>query len=515
MISANEMIPANPSVKSSHIGTSQKSPMASSKGSKFGMNDSEESSLSHDGKIFFQNLIQSFKETKGQTLESYKETKGQKIHILSRALSNKDQKDCENKCCALNNAQKSITDLLQKHLDTLTINPHFSGKTQNIHAKKCVRKILSHLSNAIKNNTYKNGSHNLTIDLNSENLGSLHINIKQEKNTLLINFSAETPAAQKMLVQNLAVLKSSLSKHLNQQIREDLKVPLNHHEITLQVMQGNNEKIGQNISLPFQNPHSSADDTSTLHHQKQGRRRRGRTASMTEINKENSETSSALKSRLSFSENEQDPKIFLTDRHSNEKQLFSQLPKATGKFDNLPNSAQKRSFTDYSGSIDHSGQVIAKENAGSQIALTKITLSPEELIQQTLPQLSAHIKNNGHHLIIDLQPEYLGKLHITLEMKENMLKANIITETQAVQKMLGENLALLKSSLADQGVQVEHFSVSVGEKGSEQNGGNKFADHSKKRGQKIKSINSPSLGALSEAEQIGGQNEDNGINYLA
>ena len=97
MMSANEMIPANPSVKSSHIGSSQKSPMAFLKGLKFGMNDSKESSLSPDGKIFFQNLIQSFKETKGQTLESYKETKGQKIHILSRALSNKVQKDFENK----------------------------------------------------------------------------------------------------------------------------------------------------------------------------------------------------------------------------------------------------------------------------------------------------------------------------------------------------------------------------------------------------------------------------------
>lgn len=236
---------------------------------------------------------------------------------------------------------------------------------------------------------------------------------------------------------------------------------------------------------------------------------------MTEINKENSETSSASKARLSFSENEQDPKIFPINSKSDEKQLFSRLPKPTGEFDNLANSAKKRSFTEHSGRIEHSGQVITKENAGSQIPSTKIPLSPEELIQQTLPQLSAHIKNNGHHLIIDLHPEYLGKLHITLEMKENMLKANIMTENPTVQKMLGENLAFLKSSLANQGVQVEHFSISVGEKGSDQNGGNKFADHSKKGEQKIKTIDSSSPASLSGAEQMGEQNKDNGINYLA
>jgi len=505
MIGANEMIAANPSVKSSPMGSSQKSSMAFSKGSKFGMNDSEENLLSRDDKIFFEKLIHSFQETKGQ-----------KNHIQSQALRDKDQKDFKNKCCALNNPQKSITNLLQKHLDALTITPdQLLAKTQPINTKKCIHKILSHLTKAINNSTNKNGSHNLTIDLNSEDLGSLHIAIDRGENTLRINFSAETPAAQKMLGENLAVLKSSLSKHFNQQLREAPKMPLNQHELTLQVTQGNNKKIAQNISLPFQNSHSSADDTSIFHHQKQGRRIRGRKASLSEINKENSETSPASKARLSFSENEQDHNTFLTNPDSNEKQLFSQLPKPTGEFDDLPNSANKRSFTEYSGRIEHSRQVIPKENAGPQIPLTNIPVSPEELIQQILPQLSANTNNNGHQLIIDLQPEYLGKLHITLEMKENMLKANIVTETPAVQKMLGENLALLKSSLADQGVQVKHFSVSVGEKGSDQNRGNKFADHSKKKEQKIKSINSPSLDALSEAGQMGEQNKDNGINYLA
>jgi len=297
----------------------------------------------------------------------------------------------------------------------------------------------------------------------------------------------------------------ALSKQLNQQIGEIHQTANNQNEMTFQMTS----------SLPFQNHHASVSDLSISNYQKQGRRRSLRKERLTIPHKENSETSSANPTRLSSSQKDEDPEIFPINSKSDEKQLFSRLPKPTGEFDNLPNSAKKRSFTEHSGRIEHSGQAIPKENAGPQIPLTKIPLSPEELIQQTLPQLSAHIKNNGHHLIIDLQPEYLGKLHITLEMKENMLKANIMTENPAVQKMLGENLAFLKSSLADQGVRVEHFSISVGEKGSDKNGGNKFADHSKKGEQKIKTIDSSSPASLSGAEQMWEQNENNGINYLA
>ncbi|MEW6379299.1 MAG: flagellar hook-length control protein FliK [bacterium] len=174
------------------------------------------------------------------------------------------------------------------------------------------------------------------------------------------------------------------------------------------------------------------------------------------------------------------------------------------------------------------GQPSLRESTSLPAAIntsTSAASSPvEEIIQQVMPRLTAHIRDNGHSLTVNLHPEHLGRLHISLELKENMFRAHLAADNPQTQKILEENLASLKVSLArhlaDQGLEVNQFSVSVGGGGIGHQKQSRFSGYPEGQYQKRRE---QGLAGISAADTPGspfGQNGkhdtgDNEINYLA
>jgi|GEM_PF-3323596 len=156
----------------------------------------------------------------------------------------------------------------------------------------------------------------------------------------------------------------------------------------------------------------------------------------------------------------------------------------------------------------------------------------EEIWQQIAPRLNARIWDHGHSLTVDLHPDHLGRLHISLELKGDMFRAHLAAESPKTQKILEENLASLKLSLArhlaDWGIEVKQFSVSIGGgggaggEGSGVNGGGggfsgypKGGEYPPRREQSIIWDSFSDELFVSPSDQMGKQSGEDGINYLA
>ncbi len=72
---------------------------------------------------------------------------------------------------------------------------------------------------------------------------------------------------------------------------------------------------------------------------------------------------------------------------------------------------------------------------------------------------------------IQLEPERLGKLSITLSMEQEGLKAVIRTKDAKVQSLLASEISALAEKLSENGVQVKRMDVVCGETGSGLSGG--------------------------------------------
>ncbi|WDT75331.1 MAG: flagellar hook-length control protein FliK [Candidatus Manganitrophus sp.] len=118
-----------------------------------------------------------------------------------------------------------------------------------------------------------------------------------------------------------------------------------------------------------------------------------------------------------------------------------------------------------------------------QSNITGDTLSgiPEE--RHLLHQISekwtlSHFKND-HSFRLQLEPERLGELQIDISMHQKGIVAEIVTKHPFVKELLEGNQELLRGALAEQGMKIDRFSVSIGDPGQAAFG---WEDHLRKQG---------------------------------
>ncbi|HOJ37209.1 MAG TPA: flagellar hook-length control protein FliK [Ignavibacteriales bacterium] len=64
-------------------------------------------------------------------------------------------------------------------------------------------------------------------------------------------------------------------------------------------------------------------------------------------------------------------------------------------------------------------------------------------------------------LVLQIEPERLGKMKVGIEVYNNTVRANVEVENETVKRMIENNQNLLKESLAQQGLQLVGFSISL------------------------------------------------------
>jgi flagellar hook-length control protein FliK len=92
-----------------------------------------------------------------------------------------------------------------------------------------------------------------------------------------------------------------------------------------------------------------------------------------------------------------------------------------------------------------------------------------QVAKQIADKMIYQTRNGTHQLRLNLTPAHLGRVTINMVVRDNTVHATVVTENPAVKEALEEHMSQLKSTLAQQGVELERFDV--GYNGRERNTG--------------------------------------------
>ncbi len=89
-------------------------------------------------------------------------------------------------------------------------------------------------------------------------------------------------------------------------------------------------------------------------------------------------------------------------------------------------------------------------------------VSPAEVVRQVVTRIEtmAH-QPRTDSVTLQLEPERLGKLRVTISVSDGTIHTHIVADNQAVRQMLESNSALLQQALQERGLQLGALQVSV------------------------------------------------------
>lgn len=118
------------------------------------------------------------------------------------------------------------------------------------------------------------------------------------------------------------------------------------------------------------------------------------------------------------------------------------------------NGPQFMQSLDQARSVDH--------RAGIKRGMEPRAAGPEAgVLEQIARKMAAGAHKHGDEISIQLSPEHLGKVRVSLEMKDGVMAARIAVESDAVKKQVEAGLSTLKEALQNQGIQLQGMEVSV------------------------------------------------------
>lgn len=126
--------------------------------------------------------------------------------------------------------------------------------------------------------------------------------------------------------------------------------------------------------------------------------------------------------------------------------------------ENFPHSSAQQSFG--AAVYSPSSAPSTVHNKAAEPAAT-LSLEHAQWPQELGHKLSLLSRSGKNFMTLELQPESLGKLIVRVETHGTHVSALVQTEHPVVREILQSNMASLRDVLADQGLQLSHFSVDV------------------------------------------------------
>lgn len=96
------------------------------------------------------------------------------------------------------------------------------------------------------------------------------------------------------------------------------------------------------------------------------------------------------------------------------------------------------------------------------ISMKKVDV--QELINKVANKIKITLGENKSEVVMNLKPEFLGKVSIKMEFKGKTLSAKFIVDNIYAEKILKENLSQLKVHLQDMGMEVQDFDITLNNK---------------------------------------------------
>lgn len=90
-----------------------------------------------------------------------------------------------------------------------------------------------------------------------------------------------------------------------------------------------------------------------------------------------------------------------------------------------------------------------------------------EIANQIMEQIKITIRPEQTNMELQLNPEHLGRVNLTITEKEGMMTAQFTTQTEVAKEAIESQMSALRESLQNQGIKVEAIEVTVSEFGFE------------------------------------------------
>ncbi|MCH5273875.1 MAG: flagellar hook-length control protein FliK [Lachnospiraceae bacterium] len=90
-----------------------------------------------------------------------------------------------------------------------------------------------------------------------------------------------------------------------------------------------------------------------------------------------------------------------------------------------------------------------------------------EIADQIMEQIKIVIRPEQTNMELQLNPEHLGRVHLTITEKEGMMTAQFTAQSEVAKEAIESQMAVLRESLQNQGIKVEAIEVTVSEFGFE------------------------------------------------
>lgn len=99
-------------------------------------------------------------------------------------------------------------------------------------------------------------------------------------------------------------------------------------------------------------------------------------------------------------------------------------------------------------------------------------VSRAEVIEQIVKKAEVIVNDGRQEMRMQLEPENLGKLTLKLAVEKGLITAKFVAESYEVKQVIESNLNELRDMLQEKGLDVQNFSVSVGQENKGYNNGN-------------------------------------------
>lgn len=131
------------------------------------------------------------------------------------------------------------------------------------------------------------------------------------------------------------------------------------------------------------------------------------------------------------------------------------------------NSDEPKNFmSNLTDSVTNAIENVINTNTESTYQSTQTSL---DIINQILDSAKLKGLDNGGSVELTLTPETLGKVNLSVVVKDGVMSANITTQTETAKEAIAANIEILKENLNNQGIKVEEVTVAVASHNLEQN----------------------------------------------
>lgn len=147
-----------------------------------------------------------------------------------------------------------------------------------------------------------------------------------------------------------------------------------------------------------------------------------------------------------------------------------QMPKAINVAYNKQGNAEMAAMKLDQAVVDNQVEVVQ-----NQVTAPKSeTVNKTDIINQIVKKAEIIFTDAKQEMRMQLEPENLGKLTLKLAVEKGLITAKFVAESYEVKQIIESNLNELKNMLKEKGLEVQNFSVSVGQDNKEQNNDNAF-----------------------------------------